>query len=132
MKIEALQSARVKDFVEYCKRHRKEVDDSFLYDEHLKKFEPDSESPTYIATNQQGEIRAAASLIMDEYNRRGKRARFRIFHSEIDDRKLYDQLLESLIKHTSGLNKVFIFIPLANKPLHRPYTFRKGLNRLRV
>ncbi|MDN3017259.1 GNAT family N-acetyltransferase [Paenibacillus sp. BSR1-1] len=117
MKIEALQSASVQDFVEYCRMHRKEVDDSFLYDEHLKKFEPDSENPTYIATNQQGEIRAAASLIMDEYNRRGKRARFRIFHSEIEDRKLYDQLLESLIKHTSGLDKVFIFIPLANKSL---------------
>ncbi|MGG1676944.1 GNAT family N-acetyltransferase [Neobacillus sp. NRS-1170] len=117
MKIEALKSARVKDFVVYCKKHRKEVDDSFLYDEHLKRFEPDSENPTYIVTDQQGEIRAAASLIIDEYNRRGKRARFRIFHSEINDQKLHYQLLESLIKHTGGLYKVFIFIPLANKPL---------------
>ena len=117
MNVEALQSARVKNFVEYCQKHRKEVDDSFLYEEHLKRFAPDSENPTYIVTNQKGEIVATASLIMDEYNQRGKRARFRIFHSEINDKSLYHQLLKSLLKHTGGLDKVFIFIPLANKPL---------------
>ncbi|MGG3467555.1 GNAT family N-acetyltransferase [Neobacillus pocheonensis] len=117
MRVEALGSMRVKEFVEYCQKHRKEVDDSFLYEEHLKKFAPDSENPTYIVTNPQGEIVAAASLIIDEYNRRGKRARFRIFHSEINDKSLYLQLLKSLQKHTSGLDKVFIFIPLANEPL---------------
>ncbi|MEY2194372.1 GNAT family N-acetyltransferase [Neobacillus sp. BF23-41] len=68
-------------------------------------------------TDQQGDIIGAASLIIDEYNRRGKRARFRIFHSESDDATIFKELLVSLLQHTVGLKKVYIFIPLINKSL---------------
>jgi mycothiol synthase len=57
------------------------VDDSYLDDEELNYFEPNEENPTYIVLDKQDRIIAAASLIIDEYNRRGKRARFRIFHA---------------------------------------------------
>ena len=117
MKVEALKSEKVKDFVEYCRKHRMEVDDSFLYEEDLKGFEPNDDNPTYILTNQEGKIIGAASLIMDEYNRRGNRARFRIFHSEITDASYYKQLMQALLQHTEGLEKVYVFIPLQNKPL---------------
>lgn len=117
MTVEALKHDRVVDFVEYCKKHRLEVDDSFLYDEDLEKFEPNADHPTYIVTGQQGEIVAAASLIIDEYQRKGKRARFRIFHSEANDQIYYKMLFEAILRHTSGLEKVFIFVPFANQPL---------------
>ena len=117
VKVEALKSEKVKDFVEYCRKHRMEVDDSFLYEEDLKGFEPNDDNPTYILTNQEGKIIGAASLIMDEYNRRGNRARFRIFHSEITDASYYKQLMQALLQHTEGLEKVYVFIPLQNKPL---------------
>jgi mycothiol synthase len=117
MKIEALKSERLKDFVEYCKKHRTEVDDSFLYEEDLRGFEPNAENPTYILTNQLGDIVGAASLIMDEYQRRGNRARFRIFHSEINDKTYYKPLMQAILQHTNGLGKVFIFIPTNNKTL---------------
>lgn len=117
MKVEALTAERVKDFFDYCRKHRNEVDDSFLYEEDLKAFEPNAENPTYIMINQQGEIIGAASLIIDEYNRRGQRARFRIFHSEREDTSNYKGLLQALLKHTEGLKKVYIFVPLNNKPL---------------
>jgi len=117
VKVEALKSEKVKDFVEYCRKHRMEVDDSFLYEDELKGFEPNADNPTYILTNQEGKIIGAASLIMDEYNRRGNRARFRIFHSEIADASYYKQLMQALLQHTEGLEKVYIFIPLQNKPL---------------
>ena len=117
MKVEALKRERVKDFVEYCKKHRNEVDDSFLYEDDLNEFEPNAENPTYIVINQLGEIIGAASLIIDEYNRRGQRARFRIFHSENDDSSIYKELMVSVLQHTEGLKKVYIFIPLNNKPL---------------
>lgn len=117
MKAISLQTDRIEDFVAYCKKHRKQMDDSYLYDEDLKKFTPDAENPTYIMTNQHGEIIGAASLIIDDYHRRGKRARFRIFHSEIHDNVYYSLLLKALLKHTEGLDKVFIFVPLENKPL---------------
>jgi mycothiol synthase len=117
MKVEVLKSKRIKDFIEYCKTHRNEVDDSFLYDEDLNEFEPNADNPTYILNNQQGEIMGAASLVIDEYNRRGNRARFRIFHSEINEVTYYNQLMESLLQHTAGLKKLFIFVPFKNKPL---------------
>ncbi|MEH7505391.1 GNAT family N-acetyltransferase [Neobacillus drentensis] len=112
-----MKRERVKDFVEYCKKYRNEVDDSFLYEEDLKEFEPNTENPTYIVTDQQGGIIGAASLIIDEYNRRGQQARFRIFHSENDDSSIYKELMVSVLQHTEGLKKVYIFIPLNNKPL---------------
>jgi mycothiol synthase len=117
MKVEVLKSERVKDFVEYCKKNRNEVDDSFLYDEDLDEFEPNTENPTYILTNQQGEISGAASLILDEYNKRGKRARFRIFHTEGTDIKYYRALLEAILQHSEGLERVYLFIPMKNKQL---------------
>lgn len=117
MKINALKQDRIEDFVKYCKRHKAEIDESFLYDEDLRDFKPDDENPTYIITDENDEIKAAASLIIDDYNRRGKKGRFRIFHSEIDDLKYYDMLLQAVLKHTEGLDKIIIFVPLINEGL---------------
>jgi mycothiol synthase len=117
MKVIALEKARIHDFVEYCRKHRDEVDDSYLYDFELRDFQVDDENPTYILINQQDDIVGAASLVMDDYHRRGKRARFRIFHSEVEDIQCYQQLLQAVLKHTTDLDKVFLFIPVINKEL---------------
>lgn len=117
MKIEALKNDRIPDFIKYCKRHKMEIDDSFLYDEDLREFKPDEENPTYIAIDEDDEIKAVASLIADEYNRRGRKGRFRIFHSEIQKVEYYDMLLKAILKHTDGLDKLNIFVPLVNTEL---------------
>ncbi|WP_144554958.1 GNAT family N-acetyltransferase [Bacillus sp. X1(2014)] len=117
MRVEVLKPDRVNGFIEYCKKHRDEVDDSFLYEEDLKEFTPNAENPTYIVMDQQGDIIGTASLIIDEYNRRGQRARFRIFHSEDEKPIIYKKLLQALLKHTEGLSQLYIFIPLNNQPL---------------
>jgi mycothiol synthase len=117
MKILELSNARIAEFADYCRRHRQDVDESFIYDEDLEEFQVDKDNPTYIVTDIDGRITAAASLIADEYNRRGKKGRFRIFHSEIDDAVIYGNLLESILKHADGLEKVNIFVPLHNKGL---------------
>ncbi|MDR7078905.1 mycothiol synthase [Neobacillus niacini] len=117
MKVMSLEKERVSDFVAYCKKHRREIDDSYLYDSDLEEFEVKDENPTYILTNEKDEIVGAASLILDDYHKRGRRARFRIFHSEIDDIQHYQILLQALIKHTSDLDKIFLFIPVVNKKL---------------
>ena len=54
--------------------HKMEIDDSFLYDEDLRDFKPDEDNPTYIVIDEDNKIKAVASLIADEYNRRGKKA----------------------------------------------------------
>lgn len=117
MKIEALKNDRIQDFIKYCKKHKMEIDDSFLYDEDLKDFKPDEDNPTYIAIDEDNEIKAVASLIADEYNRRGKKGRFRIFHSEIQKVECYDMLLKAILKHTEGLDKLNTFVPLVNEEL---------------
>ncbi|QED49875.1 GNAT family N-acetyltransferase [Cytobacillus dafuensis] len=115
MKAKALKSERIGEFIAYCKKHRQEVDESFLYDEDLKEFEPNDENPTYIISDTNGEIIAAVSLIMTDYFRRGRKARFRIFHSKIKDIDCYKSLMQALLSHTEGLDKVFIFIPTTDK-----------------
>jgi mycothiol synthase len=117
MKVEALKTEQIEDFKEYCKKHRKELDDSFLYDDDLQNFKIDAENPTHILTDSEGHIKGAASLILDDYHRRGKRARFRIFHLESQDDQYYKQLFEEILKHTKLLNHVFLFVPLLNQNL---------------
>ncbi|MEH7112273.1 GNAT family N-acetyltransferase [Neobacillus niacini] len=117
MKVIGLGKERVSDFVLYCKKHRMEIDDSYLYDMDLQEFEVSEDHPTYIVTNEKEEIVAAASLVLDDYHRRGKRARFRIFHSEMEDIQVYQHLLQALLNHTSDLDKIFLFIPVVNKKL---------------
>lgn len=114
MRIEALTSDRINDFIYYCKKHKNELDDSFLYDEDLKNFKPDNENPTYICINDKEEITGTASLIIDEYNRRGKKGRFRLFHSEYEDIDCYKKLLDFILTRTDGIDKIFIFIPVIN------------------
>lgn len=98
MKVEALKKERIEDFKEYCRKHKLEVDDTFLHeDEDFKYFEPNEENPTYIITNAQEQIIATASLIIDDYNRRGKKGRFRIFHSEMEDVTCYNLLLQAIL-----------------------------------
>lgn len=117
MKVEALKTEKLEDFKAYCKKHRKELDDSFLYDEDLHNFKVDEENPTYIMTDSSGIIKGAVSLILDDYHRKGKRARFRIFHTVSHDDKSYQQLFEEILNHTKSLNHVFLFVPLLNQKL---------------
>lgn len=117
MRVVWLEKERVSDFVAYCKKHRSEVDDSYLYDFELRELTVDQENPTYLALNELDEIIGTASLVMDDYHKRGKRARFRIFHCESQDIKCFQQLFEAVLKHTTDLEKVFIFIPIVNKKL---------------
>ncbi|MTI69270.1 MAG: GNAT family N-acetyltransferase [Firmicutes bacterium] len=117
MEVKRLKKDKIKNFIKYCKKHRNEVDESFLYDEDLNDFSPNDENPTYIVTDKLGNIKAVTSLIIDDYHKRGKRARFRIFHSEINDISYYNMLLKAILKHREGLDNYFIFIPLTNKKL---------------
>lgn len=98
MRIEQLQLEDKAEFIEYCIRHRSEVDDSFLYEQDLEKFEPNEENPTLVI-KEDGAIIAVASLILDDYHRRGRQGRFRIFHSEKPDAEVYSLLLNGMMEH---------------------------------
>jgi mycothiol synthase len=117
MRIERLTEERVGEFIGYCKRYKKELDDSFLYDEDLRNFKPDNENPTYIAVDDSGEITGTASLIIDDRARAGRKARFRVFHSKLNDFHTYEVLLEAILNHKEGLDNVFLFVPIVNEQL---------------
>ncbi len=116
MHIEKLSTADIEDFVHFCLKHRSEVGDSYLEDEELASFTPNTDNPTFVA-KKDGRIFAAASLILDDYHRRGRNGRFRIFYAENNDAELYSLLLQELKAYLSELDRVFVFVPEINKSL---------------
>jgi mycothiol synthase len=114
LNIEILKQPRIIDFINFCKKHRNNLDDSFLYDEDLEKFQPNNENPTYIITNDIGDIIGAVSLIIDDYHKRGRKSRFRIMHSERCVKEDYEFMLSAALAHTESLNKLFLFIKEEN------------------
>ncbi|MCO7174963.1 GNAT family N-acetyltransferase [Sporolactobacillus kofuensis] len=112
--IDYLSNERIHDFVAYCKKHRMDVDDSYLYDEDLEHFEPDEENPTYILTDENDMIVGAASLLMDEYYQKSGRGRFRIFHCESNAYDQYQMLLNAIKQHTQALTELSLFIQTTN------------------
>lgn len=116
-RILSLSPERMEDFKTYCRKHRQEVDDSFLYEEDLADFQIHEEHPTYIAVNEEEELIGAASIIADAYQRKGQQARFRILHNETGDTDVYNRLLAEIVKHGEGLAKMFIFVPSVNPGL---------------
>lgn len=114
MNIEILKEPRINDFINFCKKHRSNLDDSFLYDEDLEKFQPGNENPAYMVTNDNGDIIGAVSLIVDDYHKRGKKGRFRIMHAESCEKDDYALMLNAILTHTESLNKIFLFIKEEN------------------
>ena len=124
MKAELVRDETVAAFKEYREKHRNEVDDSYLYEEDLDNFKISGDYPSYILKGRNGKVVAAASLIMDEYHRSGGNGRFRIFHSEIENIDCYKTLLDAILEHTDGLERIFIFIPAENEKTRK---FFEGL-----
>lgn len=109
MKVEAVTGKNREGFLAYCRAHRLEVDDSYLYEEDLAEFEVGEDNPTFVIV-EDDLIVAAASLILDDYHRRGKRGRFRIFHSinrRIED---YQVLFHALKPTMRDLEHVIVFV----------------------
>jgi mycothiol synthase len=64
MKVEPLKPARMKEFIAYCKRHRTELDDSFLCDSDLEEFKVNEEFPTYILLeNEESRLKGLSVII---------------------------------------------------------------------
>ena len=116
MQAEKLLHNDKESFITFCLKHRDKLDESFLYDKELEHFSPDDDNPTYIV-KKDGNIIAAASLILDDYNRRGRNGRFRIFYSEDVNGNLYSILLMEVMKHLKEIDKIFLFVPRTNNEL---------------
>lgn len=91
-------------FKAFCERHKDHVDDSFLNAEELADFAPNGENPTVVCLRG-NTLSGAASLILDDYHVRGRRARFRILYSEDNTPDSYAALLSPLRKHMETWNR---------------------------
>jgi mycothiol synthase len=116
MQVEELRYEDKEEFIAFCLKHKNRVDESFLHEEELENFAPDEENPTIIM-KKDGSIIAAASLILDDYHRRGRCGRFRIFYSEDNDSRVYSTLFSEVMKHRNEIDKVFLFVPFINNEL---------------
>lgn len=114
MKVELLSQSKVEAFLSFCRKHRGELDDSYLIDEELAGFECSPDNPTYIMADSSGGITAAASLMLNDYARRGRKARFRILYAETGDVNVYESLLRAVLPHAAGMDQLNLFVPVAN------------------
>ncbi len=110
MKVEKLTFENLEGFINYCKEYRYEMDDSYLYDDDLKRVKVGEENPTYILKDENNNIIGASSLIIDQYNKKARKGRFRIFHSTSKDINSYKLLLEAILVDTKEIDKIFIII----------------------
>jgi len=117
MNIIKLTSERKLDFIHYCRKYRNEFDNTFLDDQELMSFEPNEENPTYILIDNNNNVVGAASLIINPYYRRTGSGRFRMFHTIESNKQTYEKMLNLILKHTMGLQKIFLFLDGKDKKM---------------
>lgn len=108
MKVQELSSEKFSEFLKYCEKYGSEHDESYLPDE---KFVVNEDNPTYILLNDDEKIIGAVSVIMTPPFRAASKARFRIFHSVIDDIEVYKLLLDCIRNHIEGIKTSYLFLP---------------------
>ena len=111
--IKKLNQDNFKDFKKYCLAHRTDHDESFLYDEDLNEFKIGKENPTYLLYGESG-IDAVCSMIQDEYQINGKKARVRIFHSSLNKIEDYEKLLKKILPLDPRIERIIMHIPSQN------------------
>ncbi|MBB6480322.1 GNAT family N-acetyltransferase [Spirochaeta isovalerica] len=110
MTVTELNDKNLTSFLAYCRDHKYDHDESFLYDEDLKDFAIGPENPTWLLFDGD-DLRGVLSLICDEYFVKGKRARIRIFHCEKTDIENYRSLLEAALPLDCPVDKMEMFLP---------------------
>ncbi len=114
MYIEKVTNENKEKFLDYCRKHYHEVDESYLSEEDLADFSVDGEAPAFILLEENVVI-GAVSLVFSDYMKRAKQIRFRIFHSEKKELSTYSLLLNTVLPYVEGMKSVFIFVNSKNK-----------------
>ncbi len=110
MKVETLRTS-APEFIEYCKAHRREHDESYLDNDALSGFVPGEDNPTYLLRGGRGELLGVVSLMLGGAFRKNKKGRFRILHARPLSFAAYSALLNAIIKDLPGIETVYLFLP---------------------
>lgn len=107
-------------FLKYCRSNRTYLDDSYLSEEELRLFRGDWQEPTYLLFDDDRTLVGTASLIWNDYMRRGNRVRFRIFHCQEQDQDHYDLLWQRVLQWLpADVQTLFLFIPQQSSELRK-------------
>jgi mycothiol synthase len=109
MMYEPLRPESIEIFCQFCRRHRSRLDDSYITESELATLTPSQANPTWMAL-EAGSVIAAASLVMDDYHVRGRRARFRVLFSDRPETGIYRGLLNNLQPAAAEIDYWFLFV----------------------
>ncbi|MHB1393897.1 MAG: GNAT family N-acetyltransferase [Clostridia bacterium] len=107
MKAVYLEESMTSEFIEYCRRHCREHDESFVPKDD---FRADSDNPTYVLL-EEGEVKGAVSLMITPELKKQNRGRFRIIHSTLGCFEAYKLMMETILQHAEGLDYVTLYVP---------------------
>jgi mycothiol synthase len=108
MVLTKIDRSNVSLFLDYCRRVRGDVDDSYLSDEDLSSFDPERGRPSYVLL-EEGVPVGAASVVEDDYLASAGKARLRIFRAEDGRPESYVALWEAIRPSIEGVPYVFMF-----------------------
>ncbi len=107
MKIEKVNIENASDFIQYCRLHAAEHDESNVP---AVDYKPREDEPAFLLRNSTGMVTGAAAIMLyKEYVDAGK-ARFRIFHSLVNDVDNYKYLLEEIEKNSGAAQYIYCYI----------------------
>jgi len=117
MEFTELKEAYLPGFIDFCRRNRGLLDDSYLGDEDLASFSIGPRNPTSIKVSAAGEVVGAFSVILDDRAIGSGRARIRILHSESGKPYSLKKLVKTLVSKLEGMEALYVFCPDVNQEL---------------
>lgn len=108
----AINESNREAYIQYCRKHRYDHDESDLYEEDLLAFDPNPEvQPTFGLLAKSGQWIGMISIRILPYMAHKKRGRVAIFHSEYTLLETYSALLEAVLPFVSHTDHLFCFLP---------------------
>ena len=117
MEFTELKEAFLPGFIDFCRRNRDLLDDSYIGDEDLASFSIGSKNPTFIKVSAAGEVVGAVSVILDDRAIGSGRARIRILYSESGKPSSLRKFIKLLLAKLDGIGALYVFCPDVNREL---------------
>ncbi|MEI6876334.1 MAG: hypothetical protein WCL50_14525, partial [Spirochaetota bacterium] len=130
MSIEEVGSDNRSDFIDYCRKHRFDHDESWLSEHDLEAFDPaGSEDAALLFRDGSGRVRGAAALLLRPELRAAGKARFRILHVEAELGEglvatIYRGFVDALAARAGKVEWLYLFLP---EELGKPAAILQGL-----
>lgn len=117
MRFVELNGTYLPGYLDFCRRNRGLIDDSYLGEADLASFTLGPKNPTYVKVSATGRIVGAASVILDDRALGSGKARLRIFYSESGKPSSFRCFIRLLFPALAGIDSLHVFCPDDNNEL---------------